>query len=141
MKNTTTMWILAIVLVIAAFLGGKAYGAKQTASTQQAALTSRTGRAGGFGARAGGGATLGQVVAKDATSVAVSIPTGGSRIILYSPSTTISKSATGNVNDITTGATISATGTTNPDGSITATSIQIRPAGSMPAAPAAPTGQ
>ena len=89
---------------------------------------------GGFAGRVGG-ATIGQVVSMDANSITVSIPNnGGSKIILYSPTTTVAKTTTGTISDVTVGSTITATGTANSDGSITATAIQIRPA--MPAAAA-----
>jgi hypothetical protein len=140
MQNKTTTIIIGIVLIIAAFFGGKAYGASHAITTTgragMAGGYARTGGMGGsrFGGTAGGGATVGQVVSKDANSITVSIPNnGGSKIVLYSPDTSIVKSAQGAISDVAVGSTIIATGTTNSDGSITATSIQIRPTGtSMP---------
>ena len=75
----------------------------------------------------GGGATMGQIISKDATSITVSIPTGGSKIILLDSSTPINKQTAGTLADLTVGTEVSVTGTTNTDGSITAQSVQIRP--------------
>lgn len=133
MKKTITI-IIIIIIVIAAFFVGKAYGNKQATSAVSAqnanGTFSHSGMYGGSGRGAFGNATIGQVIAKDTTSITVSLPNGGSKIILYSPTTMVLKTDAGTLNDITVGSTITASGTANTDGSITATSIQIRPAGS-----------
>jgi len=132
-KSNTGLIIGGIILIIAAFFVGKSYGASHAATPATGGASAyRTGAAGGFAGRTGGAATVGQVVSMDATSITVSVPNGGgSKIILYTPTTTVLKTAQAATSDITVGSTITATGTTNSDGSITATSIQIRPAGSM----------
>lgn len=140
--------IATALLIVAAFFAGKSYGSghPKAGSTQNAqnGMTASGGfnrggmpgggAAGGFAGRGGvaGGVTMGQVVSKDANSITVSITGGGSKIILYSPSTTISKSATGAIGDVAVGSTVTAIGSANSDGSIAATSIQIRPAGTAP---------
>ncbi|HWC57932.1 MAG TPA: DUF5666 domain-containing protein [Candidatus Paceibacterota bacterium] len=138
MKKTSSIIISGVVLIVAAFFGGKAYGARHAAGSS-AARTARGGSGSGYGsgnfqgmgsgtARGNfGGGVSGQVISKDATSITVGTPGGGSRIVLYSPSTTVYKSANGSLSDITTGSTIMVSGTTNPDGSVSATSIQLRP--------------
>ncbi len=130
MKNQTITIIIGVTLIIAAFFGGKAYGTKSATAARTAQFTRGgfTGANGGGGTGRGsfGGAT-GQVISKDATSITVSIPNGGSKIILFSPSTTVSKSSSGAISDVAVGSTITATGATNSDGSVTATNIQIRP--------------
>ena len=135
MKSKNILWGIAIIiLIIAAFFVGKSYGASHATSAAASATTAtgRYGAAGAFAGRTGaaGGATIGQVVSMDATSITVSLPGGGSKIILYSPITTIAKNTSGTISDVTVGSTITATGTANSDGSITASAIQIRPAGS-----------
>jgi len=56
----------------------------------------------------------------------------GSKIILLSDKTEIVKTTTTTLDDLTVGANLMITSTTNDDGSLTAQNIQLRPAG-MPA--------
>jgi hypothetical protein len=72
----------------------------------------------------------------DSSSITVQIPNDGSKIIFLSDSAPITKMASGTRADLVVGETVTATGTTNADGSVTAQSIQIRPAMPENAAPA-----
>ncbi|EKD42866.1 MAG: hypothetical protein ACD_72C00549G0001 [uncultured bacterium] len=66
-------------------------------------------------------------MAKDDKSVTVKMRDGGSKIIFFTSSTSVQKSATGTLEDLKVGDNISASGPANPDGSINAASIQLRP--------------
>jgi hypothetical protein len=88
------------------------------------------GRTGGTGGFRGGGFNAGTVAGKDAQSVTLKAADGSSKVIFFSSSTTVDKSVVGTPSDLQTGDIITVQGTTNSDGSITATSIQIRPPGS-----------
>ncbi|PIW75403.1 MAG: hypothetical protein CO002_02185 [Candidatus Portnoybacteria bacterium CG_4_8_14_3_um_filter_44_10] len=91
------------------------------------------------GGQGGGGFVKGSIISKDDKSVTVELssPTqnaggnattpSGSKIVLLSDSTEITKSAAGSVGDLQAGQQISVNGTQNQDGSITASSIQISP--------------
>jgi hypothetical protein len=137
--------ILPIVLVIViiagagAFYGGMKYAQGKTASPSLSSrnlngsgrqgFASSTFRGQGSGA---GGFVSGKIIAKDSNSITVQIQSGGSKIIFLSGSTQVSKYTSGNQNDLIMGGEVSITGTGNQDGSITAQSIQIRPASSTP---------
>jgi hypothetical protein len=147
MNQTTKTIIIAVIVAIVFFFAGNAYGKHSTANTMTAAAGQYGARAGaGFaggmgGARGGGGIVSGTVVSKDATSITVqSGTTAGSKIVLVSPSTTVAKSAQGTLSDVAVGTTVTVIGTANPDGSVTATSVQIRPA-SAKATAGMPAGQ
>lgn len=156
--------VIAIVVVVGAgaFYGGMRYGegrppsaaAMKTLSSltpEQAAQAFQGG--GGFpggglpgagGGRrngaAGGGFVNGDIVSKDAQSVTVKLADGSTKIVFYSASTTVSKSATGTAADLTAGTGVIVTGTTNSDGSVTATRIQLRAPGEAPFGAGGPPG-
>lgn len=123
--------VLAAVLVAggACFYGGMKYG--QGKSSPRLAQGDFQGvGAAGMGLRGGStGGTMvsGEIIAQDDKSITVKLQDGGSKIIFYSESTEISKFASGSVSDLTSGKTITVSGTTNSDGSLTAQTIQVRP--------------
>jgi Flp pilus assembly protein TadG len=124
---------IVILLVVGggSFYGGMLYGKSQSAASAASARASFTSR-GGRTIAAGAGFTTGTIIAEDSSSITLALPTGsGSKIIFYSTATTISKTASGTSSDLTTGTSVSVTGTANSDGSVTAQSIQIRPAGQV----------
>jgi hypothetical protein len=148
MKRWLTIGIVVVIAVGAgAFFGGMAYGQSKPPSAQEAMkvvqnltpqqqaqlFTSGTGSrgtgpggTGGFAGRAaGGGLVAGDIIAKDATSITVKMSDGSTKIVLYSGSTTVNVAQAGTANDLVTGKTVTVTGTTNSDGSVTATRIQI----------------
>ena len=154
--------VIAVVVVavgVGAFFGGKAAGggtpsaaeamkvvSNLTAAQRQALAQSSggTGTAtgaptGGF-AGAGGNMTSGSIVSSDANSLTIKLTSGSTKIVLFSDSTTISVSKTGSASDLTAGQEVRVSGTTNSDGSITASNIQCgtAAAGAAPPAGAAP---
>jgi hypothetical protein len=144
--------VLVVVVVVAvgvgAFFGGRATGGGGT-PTLQAALqriqnatpaerqqllqtgggTGGAGNGAFFGGNgrtgAGGGAVTGSIISSDANSITVKSADGSTKIVLVSPSTTISKFQSASVSDLTTGQNVIVTGTANSDGTVTATRVEL----------------
>jgi hypothetical protein len=128
--------VIAIVVGLGGFYGGTLYQ-KSVKTTPTGAGAFR--QAGINGQRGTGGfrGTMGQILSMDSKSITVSVPGGGSKIIFFSGSTSVSKTVSGAVSDLKVGDNIVATGTTNTDGSVSATDISLRPAGAPLGAPGA----
>jgi hypothetical protein len=145
MKKILPIFIAILILVGAgAFYGGMKYaGSKKTSggnfpgfeNFKQGDGQQRFGQMNGAG-RTGNGQNFlsGEILSKDDKSITVKLPDGGSKIIFFSDSTEITKSAQGTAEDLTVGENVFANGQANTDGSITAKTIQLRPA--TPTAPA-----
>lgn len=118
------MVVVAIVVIAGSFYGGMVYKGSQTPAR-------RTFGPGTAGTRfaTGGSVSIGSIVSIDGTSITLKMQNGSSRVILYSPTTEVGKFVTGKTSDLQAGENIMVSGQTNSDGSITAQSIQIRPAG------------
>ncbi len=97
---------------------------------QQFTANAGAGLRGGDGQRLGGagaGLVSGEIISKDDTSITIKMRSGGSKIVFYSSTTEIGKFTRGSLADLNIGETVTATGSTNSDGSVTAQSIQMRP--------------
>ena len=70
----------------------------------------------------------GDIISKDAMSITVKLRDGGSKIVFFSDTTEISRFASGSASDLLVGKSVMVNGKTNDDGSVTAQSIQLRPA-------------
>ncbi|HTY39534.1 MAG TPA: DUF5666 domain-containing protein [Candidatus Paceibacterota bacterium] len=129
---------VAVVALLVGFYGGMQYGqglsnsaanssgAGRFGNGQYGGQASSTGRRGGPG---GGGLVTGSIISMDSSSITVQMQTGGSKIVLYSPSTQIGKFVTSSdLSGLSVGARVMVQGSTNSDGSVTAQMIQIRPA-------------
>jgi len=74
-----------------------------------------------------GNGAAGTILSVDTNSMTVKLADGGSKIVLLTGSTSINKATESAMSDLTVGETVSAFGTTNSDGSITASNVQINP--------------
>jgi ABC-type proline/glycine betaine transport system substrate-binding protein len=127
-KNTAIMSIIAVGIL--GLLGGFEYGKAKTTAPIAGSMRRGAAMAGGFAGRsvANGGPTTGTVIAKDDKSITIAMQGTGSKIVFTDETTQVLKSTAGTMTDVATGDTIIVTGTTNSDGSLSAKSIQIRPA-------------
>ena len=127
MKKYSVHIIWAIVAV-AALVGGWYYGKSTAASGLAGARAGFSSSTRNFAGRtgAGGGFAAGVVTAKDAQSITLQLPDGNSEVVFYSSSTAIVKPMPASVSDIAIGANVMVGGTQNSDGSVTATTIQVR---------------
>ena len=78
----------------------------------------------------------GTVVSTNSGGLTLNTRDGSSHVVLVTPDTTISKSVQGTLSDVTKGSNVIVSGTTNSDGSVSASDIQLRPASNQPMIPA-----
>lgn len=89
-------------------------------------------RGGRMGGQTGSGFTAGEIIAKDDKSMTIKLQDGGSKIVFLPESAEIAKWVSGTRSDLEIGKIVTVSGTNNSDGSVTAQSVQIRQAGSLP---------
>lgn len=142
-KKIIVRVIGGLIIMIVSFYGGMVYARKNTIATntsrqgqfnQNGFIGQNGGRMMGQNTRGanGGGFTSGEVLSMDATSMTIKLRDGGSKIVLFSPTSKVEKTVDGTISDVVVGKSVMVTGTTNPDGSVSATSIQMRPALPIP---------
>jgi len=113
---------------------GLASGSAQGTNNTNGAGPSGFFGGGGFpggspGGRGGGGLVTGSIVSANAQGMTVQGANGSTHVVYFTDATTIDKSEAGTTSDLYAGQTVVANGTANSDGSVSATTIQIRPAG------------
>ncbi len=135
-KPSSRRFMLPIVgglaLALASF--GVGFAAANLTATP-ARATSDSGFAGGnFGPGASarprngfGGGASGTIGSLSSSQMTITTASGGSRIVLLTPSTTVTQvsAATKALSDLTNGETVTVIGSANPDGSVTATRVII----------------
>ena len=137
MKKNLPIMVLIIVLVAGgAFLGGMKYGQSTVASNSNAQGQRGAGLRNGRGTGTqSANFVAGSIISKDDKSLTIQSRDGGSKIVFYSPSAVVEKFVTSTISDLAIGENVTVNGKTNSDGSLTAQSIQLRPAMMRPAQP------
>ena len=131
------IYIKIIILVLVAglfFLGGMEYGkSKNSSGFNRGDVASRfsdmQSRNNGLGSMEN--RVMGEIIEKDDTSITVSLADGGSKVVLFSDSTTIIKSAEGTIDDLIEGENVMVSGQEDDTGVYIANSIQIGNLGFM----------
>lgn len=130
---------IVVVVALVSFYGGVQYGKSQAISgtpnpVVQGQFGNRDNRQNNQGTnaqraiRSRGNSAFGEVLAKDAQGITLKTQDGGSKIVFISQTTPVTKSVDGVLDDVKVGTSVMVNGTPNADGSITAQSVQIRPA-------------
>ncbi len=132
MKQYMNPKIIGAVIGIISIAGGAFYGGTVYAKAQnlqRGGMAGQFQRTGAGGARGpggmAGGFTAGEILSKDATSLTIKMQDGSTKIVLFSGSTMITKSASGTPQDLTTGERVTVMGSANSDGSLTAQNILL----------------
>ncbi|MDD5164395.1 MAG: DUF5666 domain-containing protein [Patescibacteria group bacterium] len=131
--------ILVVVVGGGAFFGGMKYaqskqlkngnfGNLSAAERQQRFQQMGNGMAPTGNRQGGVNSISGEIISQDDKSITVKLNDGGSKIIFYSDTTQVMKFSQGLAADLKIGENVMVNGSSNSDGSITAKSIQLRPA-------------
>ncbi len=126
--------LIAAVCGGGGFAGGVAYQKKKTPTFPDRANFAAAREDGSFQRgsgtptgtqRAFGGGIMGEVQSIDATSMTVKTVSGSVQTVYLGSSTTYTKDAAGSASDVAVGSTVSVTGTSNSDNSVTATAVRL----------------
>ncbi|MGC8851719.1 MAG: hypothetical protein ACP5PR_01280 [Minisyncoccia bacterium] len=124
------LFIIALIIVGGgAFYGGMKYAENKISSQRTSFQNLSPEQRQQFVQRRGTSANFlsGEVISKDEKSLTIKLPDGSTKIVFFSDSTQISKTTEGSINDIEIGKPIMVSGDQNPDGSVTAKTIQLSP--------------
>lgn len=137
--------IIGIVILAGAFYGGMKYQESKTPAglaganfqnlrnlspeERQQKFQELGANASGAAGRRGGSTNgaAGEIIAKDDKSITIKLRDAGSKIIFFSDTTEITKSASGSADDLEIGKNVMVGGKQNSDGSYTAETIQLSP--------------
>jgi len=135
MKPIKPLYVIILIIIFAGvgFYGGTLYQKNQTrASFARGGFGGVGGRfgggQGGFGGGQGANGMIpvrGQIVSSGNGSVTVKLNDGSSKIVNLTSTTSISKTTTGSTSDMKSGQMVTAIGTTNSDGSVTAQTVLV----------------
>lgn len=139
MKQNTIVLMIVLLLVVGGISFGMGYKVSESKKTNVAGFArGANGNGGQFGAlrngtpgsammRGGNRQTIGEVISLDDKTMTVKMLDGSSKIVLLSSTMTISKSTDAPKTDLKIGSKVAVFGTTNTDGSQTATQVELDP--------------
>ena len=140
-KKRILLGVAVIIALGAGFFGGMMYEKGSVAASslgQDVSMRAGIGsRASGFGGMAprtgsagiGGGFATGEILSRDEKSITIRTPDGGSKIVYFSDTTSISKSYPTAASDLLVGERVRVNGKNGPDGTVAAGNIDILPQG------------
>ena len=130
MNKKITIALAGLVIFGIGFYGGTLYSASNKPANPGRGQFSQNGNQPGgnkSGRQFGGNNLIGEVISKNDTSITLKLRDGGSRIIFVTKDTPVSKNVSASSSDISANEQVSVSGTSNPDGSVNAQFIQIKP--------------
>ena len=155
-------WVIAAIVAVVFGAGGYYAGTMHSSSSVASASPSgasaggfagRGAGGGRFGGGAAGGFTAGTILSIGNGTMTIQLAqststsaTTGTKIVLFDTNTTVSEMQSVPASTLTAGQSVVVSGSANADGSVTATSIQVRPSrptgqNGPSGAPSAPTAQ
>ena len=124
---------IVVVMFFVGYYFGNMHGSANAQMTRGMGQGQYAGHGMGGGSRfSNGGIAAGTILSQDSTGITLKLQNGGSKIVIFGASTSVLKSVAGALTDLSVGQNVTVMGTANPDGSITAASVQIRPAMQQP---------
>lgn len=134
-KRNIVVPVLAVLVVVAGV--GGFFGGMQYQKSKQPAAPSFGDRGsmnfngninrGRTVGNIGGGMVRGTVTAVQGSTITVQDTSGSSKLVITGSSTTVENTVSASLSDVAVGTSVMASGTSNSDGSVTATTIQLNP--------------
>lgn len=128
MKDKKSIIINIFIAVVFAlggyFMGAKSQKVRIQSMTRQQGMVAGA-RQNGQWQRGGIRPVAGEILSRDEKTMTVKLTDGSSKIIILSEKTVINKASDATRDELKNGEKISVFGTENPDGSVTASNIQI----------------
>lgn len=125
---------VVIAVGVSAFFGGMQYQKMQRGQFGQGRLTGQNPAMGNQfrGGQANMGRPVsGEIISSDDKSITVKLADGSSKIVLLNEQSKIMEATSSTKQSLTSGKNVMVFGTTNQDGSVTASNIQLNPQGGM----------
>ena len=132
MNKKQIITTVALILIVGAgmFWAGRKYEAKkemQFAQTNKQTVGASSQQGSGQAA-ARSDMAVGEVTAKDESSMMVKLADGSLKKVMFSGATTVRKTDSIGVSDVAVGQQVTVSGKTNDDGTLAAAAVAIRPA-------------